>query len=155
MHTPLGHEQDAVAWRALPHIPRVPLEFKGAVGRRARRRLGRQLRCDERCRSGKWADCYLGERLVIQLAPTGNQQSSIGNLTAFPDLVELLERSLADEPPANLRDGGIIRDGNSPELDELRSLSRDGKSWIAKLQEDERKRTGIESLKVKFNNVFG
>jgi DNA mismatch repair protein MutS len=89
------------------------------------------------------------------LSPISNQQSSINNLQSFPDLVELLERSLADEPPANLRDGGIIRDGHSPELDELRSLSRDGKSWIAKLQEDERKRTGIDSLKVKFNNVFG
>ncbi len=74
---------------------------------------------------------------------------------AFPGLVELLENSLADEPPSNLREGGMIRDGHSAELDELRSLSRDGKSWIAKLQEDERKRTGIDSLKVKFNNVFG
>ncbi|MEK7949567.1 DNA mismatch repair protein MutS [Luteolibacter soli] len=76
-------------------------------------------------------------------------------LRAFPDLVNHLEASLAEEPPANLKDGGMIRDGHSPELDELRSLSRDGKSWIAKLQEDERKRTGIDSLKVKFNNVFG
>jgi len=74
---------------------------------------------------------------------------------AFPDLVTHLQASLADEPPANLRDGGMIRDGHSAELDELRALSRDGKSWIAKLQEDERKRTGIDSLKVKFNNVFG
>ncbi|MCW1924489.1 DNA mismatch repair protein MutS [Luteolibacter arcticus] len=76
-------------------------------------------------------------------------------LRAFPDLVDHLQVSLAEEPPANLKDGGMIRDGHSPELDELRSLSRDGKSWIAKLQEDERKRTGIDSLKVKFNNVFG
>lgn len=73
----------------------------------------------------------------------------------FPDLVELLEMALAEDPPSNLRDGGMIRDGYSAELDELRSLSRDGKSWIAKLQEDERRRTGIDSLKVKFNNVFG
>ena len=76
-------------------------------------------------------------------------------LRAFPDLVDHLHASLAEEPPANLKDGGMIRDGHSPELDELRSLSRDGKSWIAKLQEDERKRTGIDTLKVKFNNVFG
>ena len=57
--------------------------------------------------------------------------------------------------PANLRDGGIIRDGWSAELDELRNASRGGKDWIARLQEDERKRTGIDSLKIKFNNVFG
>jgi DNA mismatch repair protein MutS len=77
------------------------------------------------------------------------------SLQTFPDLVGLLQAALAEEPPANLKDGGMIRDGHSAELDELRSLSRDGKSWIAKLQEDERKRTGIETLKVKFNNVFG
>ncbi len=84
-----------------------------------------------------------------------NIQHPIPHLHSFPALVVLLDRSLADEPPANLKDGGMIRDGHSPELDELRSLSRDGKSWIAKLQEDERRRTGIDSLKVKFNNVFG
>jgi DNA mismatch repair protein MutS len=79
----------------------------------------------------------------------------VEGLQAFPALVAHLQASLADEPPATLKDGGMIRDGHSPELDELRSLSRDGKSWIARLQEDERKRTGIDSLKVKFNNVFG
>ncbi len=73
----------------------------------------------------------------------------------FTDLTTLLSAALADEPPANLRDGGIIRDGWSPELDELRNAARGGKDWIARLQEDERKRTGIDSLKIKFNNVFG
>ncbi len=73
----------------------------------------------------------------------------------FTDLTTLLSSALADEPPGNLRDGGIIRDGWSPELDELRNASRGGKDWIARLQEDERKRTGIDSLKIKFNNVFG
>ncbi len=87
---------------------------------------------------------------------TNNHQSSIGNrLHNFSDLTTLLSSSLADEPPANLRDGGIIRDGWSAELDELRSAARGGKDWIARLQEDERKRTGIDSLKIKFNNVFG
>ncbi|MGA0900056.1 MAG: DNA mismatch repair protein MutS [Luteolibacter sp.] len=73
----------------------------------------------------------------------------------FKQLTSLLENALVEEPPAHLRDGGIIRDGWSAELDELRGAQRDGKDWIAKLQEDERKRTGIDSLKVKFNNVFG
>lgn len=79
----------------------------------------------------------------------------LAHLHDFSELTSLLEKALVDEPPANLRDGGIIRDGWSEELDELRSAQRDGKDWIAKLQEDERKRTGIDSLKVKFNNVFG
>ncbi|MBN8457921.1 MAG: DNA mismatch repair protein MutS [Verrucomicrobia bacterium] len=73
----------------------------------------------------------------------------------FTTLTDLLAAALADEPPNNLRDGGIIRDGWSPELDDLRNASRGGKDWIARLQEDERKRTGIDSLKIKFNNIFG
>lgn len=76
-------------------------------------------------------------------------------LHEFDELTDLLAKALADEPPATLRDGGIIRDGWSPELDELRSAASGGKEWIARLQEDERKRTGIDSLKIKFNNVFG
>ena len=85
-----------------------------------------------------------------------NQQSSIlKHLHPLPHLTETLEAALSDEPPANVKDGNIIRDGHSPELDELRSAARGGKDWIARLQEDERKRTGIDSLKIKFNNVFG
>jgi DNA mismatch repair protein MutS len=79
----------------------------------------------------------------------------LGRLHDFSELTALFAAALADEPPANLRDGGIIRDGWSPELDELRNAARGGKDWIARLQEDERKRTGIDSLKIKFNNVFG
>ncbi len=93
--------------------------------------------------------------LLDDLGSLATPPSSLPQPQAFPDLVTHLKNSLVDEPPAILRDGGMIRDGHSAELDELRSLSRDGKSWIAKLQEDERKRTGIDSLKVKFNNVFG
>ena len=83
-------------------------------------------------------------------------QCSLGaHLHDFSDLTTILSTALVDEPPAHLRDGGIIRDGWSAELDELRDASRGGKDWIARLQEDERKRTGIDSLKIKFNNVFG
>ncbi|MDB4365137.1 DNA mismatch repair protein MutS, partial [Akkermansiaceae bacterium] len=73
----------------------------------------------------------------------------------FPDLVETLQHALVDEPPAQLRDGGIIRDGHSEALDELRDASRSGKQWIAEMQASERARTGIDTLKIKFNNVFG
>jgi DNA mismatch repair protein MutS len=81
--------------------------------------------------------------------------SLITHLHPLPELTEILEAALSNEPPANIKDGNIIRDGHSPELDELRSAARGGKDWIARLQEDERKRTGIDSLKIKFNNVFG
>lgn len=76
-------------------------------------------------------------------------------LQEFPDLVSLLESALTDEPPASPKDGGLIRDGFSAQLDEFRAASRDGKEWIAQLQQSERERTGIDSLKIKFNNVFG
>jgi DNA mismatch repair protein MutS len=77
------------------------------------------------------------------------------HLHDFSALTDLLTRALSDEPSASLKEGNIIHDGWSPELDELRSAARDGKGWIARLQEDERRRTGIDSLKIKFNNVFG
>ena len=93
---------------------------------------------------------------ALVLSTIHNPQSTITEgLHDFTELTTLLATALADEPPANLRDGGIIRDGWSPELDELRNASRGGKDWIARLQEDERKRTGIDSLKIKFNNIFG
>ena len=73
----------------------------------------------------------------------------------FNQLTALICLALAEEPPTTLKEGGLIRDGHSAELDELRSISRDGKGWIARLQESERVRTGIDTLKIKFNNVFG
>jgi DNA mismatch repair protein MutS len=72
-----------------------------------------------------------------------------------PDLVELIARAIVDEPPLAVKEGGLIRDGFDPGLDELRSAMRDGKNWIAQLQQDEITRTGIASLKVRFNSVFG
>ena len=83
------------------------------------------------------------------------RSSILLRLHEFDELTEMLTKALTDEPPSHLRDGGVIRDGWSPALDELRNASRGGKDWIARLQEDERKRTGIDSLKIKFNNVFG
>ncbi len=73
----------------------------------------------------------------------------------MPDLVELISRTIVNEPPLALKEGGIIRDGFDAALDELRTAMRGGKDWIAKLQQDEIVRTGIQSLKVRFNSVFG
>ncbi|MFC7337708.1 DNA mismatch repair protein MutS [Haloferula chungangensis] len=77
------------------------------------------------------------------------------NLNDHTDLTAQLTTALAEEPPATLKDGGLIADGHNPELDELRSATRDGKQWISDLQAQERQRTGIDTLKIKFNNVFG
>lgn len=76
-------------------------------------------------------------------------------LDPLEKLVEKIAEAVVDSPPAAINEGGIIRNGFSPELDELRDVSLHGKEWIATLQQKERERTGIPSLKVSFNNVFG
>ncbi len=76
-------------------------------------------------------------------------------LRDFPELSATLEAALVDEPPATAKEGGIFREGYNAALDELRAASREGKQWIADLQAQEIERTGIKSLKVKYNAVFG
>lgn len=76
-------------------------------------------------------------------------------LQEMPGLTEKLSGAVVDDPPLVLKDGGIFRDGFNSDLDELRQASRDGKKWIAELQEREIAETGIKSLKVRFNSVFG
>jgi DNA mismatch repair protein MutS len=76
-------------------------------------------------------------------------------LELCPDLRELLDTALVDPPPLSPREGGLVREGYDAELDELRSITRDGKEWIARFQAQEITRTGISSLKVGFNQVFG
>ena len=76
-------------------------------------------------------------------------------LDELPDVANLILEAIADEPPLNLADGGTIRGGYHAELDELRDLSTNGKQYIAQIEARERQRTGIQSLKVRFNNVFG
>ena len=76
-------------------------------------------------------------------------------VAALPDLARLLEEALEDEPPRELREGGLIRAAWSADLAELRRAARDAKAWIASLEGRERARTGIPSLRVRFNRVFG
>ena len=77
------------------------------------------------------------------------------NLNPLEELVDKIQSSIIDFPPASINDGGIIRSGHSEELDELRDIEFHGKDWIAKLQKTEREKTGIPSLKVSYNRVFG
>jgi DNA mismatch repair protein MutS len=76
-------------------------------------------------------------------------------LTEMPSVIELIARAIVDEPPLALKEGQMIRDRFEPALDELRSATRDGKDWIARLQQQEIERTSISSLKVRFNSIFG
>ncbi|SEH74250.1 DNA mismatch repair protein MutS [Halobacillus karajensis] len=71
------------------------------------------------------------------------------------DLKHLLEESIADDPPVSVKEGGLIRDGFNDQLDHYRDASKNGKKWIAELEQKERSETGIKSLKVGYNRVFG
>jgi DNA mismatch repair protein MutS len=82
-------------------------------------------------------------------------RSLLAQLDDLADVRDEIERTLIDDPPALGRDGGFIRDGRDPEIDELRRISRSGKQVIAEMEERERLRTGIGSLKVRYNRVFG
>jgi DNA mismatch repair protein MutS len=82
-------------------------------------------------------------------------RSLVAELDDLVDVRDRIEATLIDDPPALARDGGFARDGVDPELDQLRTISRSGKQVIAEMEERERARTGIASLKVRFNRVFG
>ncbi len=71
------------------------------------------------------------------------------------EVLQLIESAIHDDPPYTLREGKLIKKGHSAELDELRSISSEGKGWIAGIEQRERERTGISSLKVSYNRVFG
>ena len=115
----------------------------GTAGPRDLHALGRSLR----------ALPAAGDALAECVAPLLRQQ---GKELAPPlDLAEEIERTIADEPPVLAREGGFVRDGVDPELDALRETSRGGRATIAAIEERERQRTGIGSLKVRFNRVFG
>jgi DNA mismatch repair protein MutS len=78
-----------------------------------------------------------------------------GDLDPIADIHELIRSAIREDPPANLNDGGVIKDGFDPELDQLRGLSGNGKAFLTDIEKRERKRTGIQSMKVRFNRVFG
>ncbi|MHC5088152.1 MAG: DNA mismatch repair protein MutS [Planctomycetota bacterium] len=78
-----------------------------------------------------------------------------GCCDSMDELADLLDRAIEPEPPSHMRDGGVIRAGYNEELDKLRSIAKDGKTWLAQYQQREIERTGIEKLKIGFNKVFG
>ena len=106
------------------------------------------------------------QKLLDRLAFGANRVKEKGNvellaqrlqneIQEMPALAEKLGKALVDDPPLALKEGGIFRDGYDVDLDELRQASRDGKNWISELQEREIAATGIKSLKVRYNSVFG
>ena len=77
------------------------------------------------------------------------------DLDALEDLCELVTKAIREDPPLAMKEGNIIRDGYNEEVDKLRRAKSDGKDWLAKLENDEREKTGIKNLKIKYNKVFG
>lgn len=82
-------------------------------------------------------------------------QTLANQLSPLLSVQNKIDQAIVDEPPVSVREGGFIRSGYHPDLDELHHLKNDGKAWLKTLQEQEIKRTGIKSLKVKYNKVFG
>ncbi|MGN0423374.1 MAG: DNA mismatch repair protein MutS [Lachnospiraceae bacterium] len=77
------------------------------------------------------------------------------NLDTLEELCDLIQTAIQDDPPLAMKEGGIIKDGYNEEVDRLRSAKSDGKEWLAKLEADEREKTGIKNLRIRYNKVFG
>jgi len=92
-----------------------------------------------------------------QLSAFNSEELSdfFNNIDTLDDIAEYISKSIVDEPPFSVREGGIIREGFSEEADELREMMLDGHSWMAKIEQSEKELTGIKNLKVGYNRVFG
>ncbi|WP_277674111.1 DNA mismatch repair protein MutS [Piscibacillus halophilus] len=94
------------------------------------------------------------QQILSQIEET-TIQNLLPELKPYEEIYQLLEKGIAEEPPISITEGGIIKDGYHDQLDQYREASRNGKTWVANLEAEERKRTGIKSLKVGYNKVFG
>src|SRR3954452_24894088 len=94
------------------------------------------------------------QRIVEQLDNEEAKQFA-NRLDSCEEVIDLLEKAIVENPPISVKDGNIIQDGYNEELDRYRDASKNGKQWIAQLEKEEREKTGIKSLKVGYNRVFG
>lgn len=94
-------------------------------------------------------------KLLMGEFSSGRMQQLNDDLDTLQDLYELINQAIQDDPPISIREGSMIRDGYHPEIDRLRSAKTEGKEWLAKIEEEEREKTGIKNLRIKFNKVFG
>src|SRR3989442_2886521 len=165
-------------WLLQPLVDRAPLERRlGAVehcvssgrGRGTLRALLRSV-ADLQRLVGRIGHGSASARDLVALSGSLGRLPEIGQILAevpgalahlreeirpHDEVATLIHAAIVDHPPATVLEGGLIRDGYSAELDELRRVEREGKEWIATLETQERTRTGIKSLKVGFNKVFG
>ncbi|ANB61507.1 DNA mismatch repair protein MutS [Anoxybacteroides amylolyticum] len=94
-------------------------------------------------------------RAVVEQLDNDNAKQLARSIDPCSELVELLENAIDDNPPLSVKEGGVIKDGYDDMLDRFRDASRNGKTWIAQLEQKERELTGIKSLKIGYNRVFG
>ena len=92
---------------------------------------------------------------VLQTTESPMLKDIYENLDELQDIYELIEKSIIDDPPMTVKDGGIIKMGYNEEVDKLKTATTEGKNWIIQLEADEKEKTGIKNLKVGFNKVFG
>lgn len=96
-----------------------------------------------------------GIKQVLENFSSAKIRSINDQLDPLSDLYQLVESAIAEEPPISVHDGGILREGYRADVDELRSMRTNGKTWLANLEETEREKTGIKNLRIRYNKVFG
>jgi DNA mismatch repair protein MutS len=154
LSTGSGNARDLAALRqALEQLPALKSTLRGMAARNARPPV--DSLSDEVFQPDPSASSKLAGQPGEPPPGPALLEELESHLAELPDLVELISRAIVDEPPLPIKEGGMIRDGFDAALDDLRQAQRGGKDWIAKLQADEISRTGISSLKVRFNSVFG
>lgn len=94
-------------------------------------------------------------RHILQAMQCDLLKQICADLDPLEDLCELIQNAVCEDPPVAMKEGNIIRDGYNEQVDKLRRAKSDGKNWLAKLEEDEREKTGIKNLRIKYNKVFG
>jgi DNA mismatch repair protein MutS len=99
--------------------------------------------------------CVPAVRALLAEHPAPLLRDLAAQVSPLPELVDLIGRAIVEEPPIVVREGGLIRPGYNAQLDELRSAATDGRQWLAEYQAREQERTGIKTLKVRHNKVFG
>ncbi len=141
-----GNARDLVSLKAsLEQIPKLKTEVAKLIDRMS---FGRESSSVEPAGPAANLPREQGARLPLQ-------QRLQNEIEEMPALAEKLSNALMNDPPLPLKEGGIFRDGYDAGLDQLRDASREGKNWISQLQEREIVATGIKSLKVRYNSVFG
>jgi DNA mismatch repair protein MutS len=146
-----GNARDLVALKtSLEQIPKLKSELQKLIERIGFGRARPEPVLSE-AKGGASTIAEQNEELPEPALPQRLQDE----IHEMPKLAEKLTRAVVDDPPLPLKEGGIFRDGYDVDLDSLRQASHDGKNWISQLQEREIKATGIKSLKVRYNSVFG